>query len=121
VRAIVIKRAYEGPSPDDADRGLVDRIRPRGVTSDALQVDEWPDEHAPTSALRRRFGHDPARCQESRRRRLEELRSDVATDLPARPSTWARASPVTLVYSARDTAHHQARVLAEALAGMATT
>jgi uncharacterized protein YeaO (DUF488 family) len=121
VSAIVIKRAYEAPSPDDGYRVLVDRIWPRGVTRDALHVDEWARELAPTTALRRWFGHDPARWQEFRRRYLEELRSEVSTDLLARLSTRARAGPVTLVYSARDTAHNQARVLAEALAGTATT
>jgi uncharacterized protein YeaO (DUF488 family) len=119
--AIAIKRAYEPPASDDGYRVLVDRIWPRGVTRDALHIDEWARELAPSTALRTWFGHDPARWQEFRRRYLEELRSDVATDLLARLSTRARASPVTLVYSARDTAHNQARVLAEVLAGMATT
>jgi uncharacterized protein YeaO (DUF488 family) len=119
--AVVIKRAYEPPASDDGYRVLVDRVWPRGVTRDALQLDEWARELAPSTALRKWFGHDPARWQEFRQRYLKELRSGAYADLLAHLSTRAATGRVTLVYSARDTEHNQARVLADVLAGKATT
>ncbi len=110
---IAIKRAYEAAAPDDGYRVLVDRLWPRGVRRDVLQLDEWARELAPSTALRTWFGHDPARWPEFRTRYLAELRSGAATDSLARLASRARTGRVTLVYAARDTAHNEARVLAE--------
>jgi len=114
---IRIKRIYEPPESADGDRLLVDRLWPRGVSRKDTPVDAWMKEIAPSTELRRWFGHDVSRWQEFRRRYEVELgtRQDLVTEILSR----ARLRPVTLLYSARDPDHNQAVVLAEHLAAMA--
>jgi uncharacterized protein YeaO (DUF488 family) len=108
-----LKRAYEPPARSDGYRVLIDRLWPRGVSKEEAQLDEWARELAPSSALRRWFGHDPARFDEFRRRYLEELvaREEKLRELRRR----AREGTLTLVYGARDSEHNDAVVLAELL------
>jgi uncharacterized protein YeaO (DUF488 family) len=108
-----LKRAYEDATVSDGHRVLIDRIWPRGVTREEAQLDEWARELAPSSELRRWFGHDPARFTEFRRRYMEELAAHDAKlgELRRR----AREGTVTLVYAARDSEHNDAVVLAEIL------
>jgi uncharacterized protein YeaO (DUF488 family) len=108
-----LKRAYEDATVSDGHRVLIDRIWPRGVTREEAQLDEWARELAPSSELRRWFGHDPARFAEFRRRYMEELAAQDAKlgELRRR----AREGTVTLVYAARDTEHNDAVVLDEIL------
>ncbi len=73
-----IKRAYEPALPEDGARFLVDRLWPRGVKKETLALTAWLKDVAPSDALRRWFGHDPARWTEFRRRYRAELK--VATD-----------------------------------------
>ncbi len=111
--AVRIKRAYEPPEPADGYRVLIDRIWPRGVSKEEARLDEWARELAPSSELRRWFGHDPARFEEFRRRYRAELagHEEKLRELRRR----ARQGTLTLVYSARDTEHNDAVVLAELL------
>src|SRR5438094_10085081 len=111
--AVQLKRAYEQAEPSDGHRVLVDRIWPRGVTREQARLDEWARELAPSSELRRWFGHDPARFAEFRRRYLDELKAqqEKLRELRRR----AREETLTLVYGARDTEHNDAVVLAELL------
>ena len=108
-----LKRAYDPVAATDGYRVLVDRIWPRGVTREEAHLDEWARELAPSTGLRRWFGHDPARFEEFQRRYIEELASQAQKlrELRAR----AREGTLTLVYAARDTDHNDAVVLAELL------
>jgi uncharacterized protein YeaO (DUF488 family) len=108
-----LKRAYEPVSADDGARILIDRIWPRGVSRKEAQLDEWVPELAPSTELRRWFGHDPARFDEFRRRYIGELAAQAGKLRELRRR--ARAGTVTLVYAARDTEHNDAVVLAEVL------
>jgi uncharacterized protein YeaO (DUF488 family) len=110
---IRLKRAYEPAAASDGYRILVDRLWPRGRTREALSLDEWAPDLAPSTELRRWFGHDPARFEEFRLRYAEELTAheDGLRQLRRR----ALESTVTLVYSARDVEHNDAVVLAEIL------
>lgn len=110
---IQIKRAYEPAALDDGERYLVDRLWPRGVKKDALVLNGWLKEIAPSDSLRRWFGHDPARWVEFRRRYREDLKSQEATLKPLRDAL--KRGTVTLVYSARDEERNQAVVLREFL------
>ncbi len=114
---IRVKRIYEPPEAADGVRLLVDRIWPRGVSRESACLDDWMKEIAPSSELRRWFGHDASRWQEFKRRYAVEL--DTRQDLVAEIISLARDRPVTLLYSARDTDHNQAVALAEYLAGKA--
>jgi uncharacterized protein YeaO (DUF488 family) len=110
---IRMKRAYEPADDSDGYRVLIDRLWPRGVSRERAELDEWIKELAPSGELRQWFGHDPARFDEFRRRYADELRSQrpLLTALRRR----ARLGTLTLVYSARDTEHNDAVVLAEVL------
>jgi uncharacterized protein YeaO (DUF488 family) len=110
---IHLKRAYEPAGPSDGHRVLIDRLWPRGVSKEEAGIDEWERELAPSTELRQWFSHEPSRFEEFRRRYTEELRSQRPrlTELRRR----ARQGRITLVYSARDTDHNDAVVLAEVL------
>ena len=112
-----IKRAYEEPARSDGHRVLVDRLWPRGVKKDALQLDLWAKELAPSAALRRWFGHDPARFRDFARRYHAELRHDPARSILADLTRRAAHATVTLVYGARDETHNEALVLKRVLEG----
>jgi uncharacterized protein YeaO (DUF488 family) len=110
---IRLKRAYDPPSADDGERVLVDRLWPRGLRKSAAAIDRWLKEIAPSTELRRWFGHDPGRWSEFRRRYRTELsgHADLVSELQA----LARKKPVTLIYAARDERHNEAVVLRDVL------
>ncbi|HVZ15266.1 MAG TPA: DUF488 domain-containing protein [Bauldia sp.] len=110
---IRIKRIYDAPARDDGARVLVDRLWPRGIKKSDLGLAAWLKDVAPTTALRKWFGHDPARWTEFQRRYRAELEKNAAA--VAELLALARKGRVTLLYSARDAEHNQAVVLAEFL------
>ena len=103
---VLIKRAYAPPAAEDGARILIDRLWPRGVKKEALALDQWAKELAPSTALRQWFGHEPTRWAEFQKRYAVELQTQTeALDaLRAR----ARKATVTLVYGAHDEAHNNA-------------
>ncbi len=108
-----LKRAYDPAAPSDGYRVLVDRIWPRGVTREEAHLGEWARELAPSTELRRWFGHDPSLFEEFRRRYTEELGGH--TEKLRELRRLAREGRVTLVYGARDTEHNDAVVVADVL------
>jgi uncharacterized protein YeaO (DUF488 family) len=110
---VQIKRVYEPASSNDGYRVLIDRLWPRGVSRRSAKLDEWMKELAPSTELRQWFGHDPARFEEFRRRYTAELRDERSRLIGLR--RLARDGRLTLVYSAHDTEHNDAVVLAEIL------
>jgi uncharacterized protein YeaO (DUF488 family) len=103
------KRAYEPAEPSDGIRFLVDRLWPRGIKKEKLEMESWLKDVAPSPALRKWFAHDPAKWKEFQRRYRAELESN--------PRAWqpifeaAKQGNVTLLYSARDTEHNSAILL----------
>lgn len=110
---VQIKRVYEPASSNDGERVLIDRLWPRGVSRQNAKLDQWVKELAPSTELRHWFGHDPRRFEEFRRRYIDELRDERPRLAALRRR--ARDGTLTLVYSARDTEHNDAVVLAEIL------
>lgn len=106
---VQIKRAYEPPAPEDGTRILIDRLWPRGVKKEALALDQWNKELAPSTALRQWFGHDPALWTEFQRRYAAELQPQ--TEQMDALRALARKGRVTLVYGAHDEAHNNAVVV----------
>lgn len=110
---IRIKRTYEDRARGDGQRILVERLWPRGMKKEALHADAWLKDVAPSTELRKWFGHQVDRWAEFRQRYRKELQ--------ANPDAWApilaasRKRTVTLLYSARDTEHNGAVVLCEYL------
>lgn len=108
-----LKRAYEKPSTLDGRRVLVDRIWPRGVTKKELRLDTWIKDLAPSTALRKWFGHDPARWRAFKSRYFQEL--DEQPGAVARVAALWRIGVLTLVFSAKDTHHNHAVALKDYL------
>jgi len=110
------KRIYEDPLATDGYRVLVDRLWPRGMSKARAAVDLWFRDLAPSTELRKWYGHDVARWPEFRERYRAELGAhreslDHALELERQHGT------VTLLYAARDEVHNEAEVLAELLRG----
>ncbi len=110
-----LKRAYEAAESSDGLRVLVDRLWPRGVTKDAAAVDLWLKDLAPSTELRKWFGHDPARWPEFQHRYGEEVRTHAEAFEQLRD--LARKQRVTLVFAAKDEDHNDAVVLRSLLLG----
>lgn len=104
-----LKRVYDPPSRADGVRFLVERLWPRGIARERLQLTAWLKDVGPSPELRKWFNHDPEKWAEFRKRYFRELDS--------RPETWqpilaaARKGTVTLVYSSRDEEHNNAAAL----------
>lgn len=111
--ALRIKRAYVEPAADDGFRILVDRLWPRGLSKDEADVDLWLKEIAPSTELRKWFGHEPDKWDEFRRRYHDELAE--RGELVQQIRQHMKQGPVTLVYSAKDEVHNQAVALKEFL------
>lgn len=112
-RNVTLKRAYEPAEATDGTRILVDRLWPRGVSKERAALDQWMKEIAPTTELRKWFGHDPHRWVEFCRRYADELHQNA--DLLGELRSLARQGPVTLVYSAHDQIHNDAIVLRDVI------
>jgi uncharacterized protein YeaO (DUF488 family) len=110
---IRIKRTYDPPERGDGKRLLVERLWPRGMKKEALALEAWLKEVAPSTELRKWFGHRVDRWDEFQRRYREELRSNPESWRPIREA--AKSGPVTLLYSAHDTEHNGALVLRDFL------
>ena len=108
-----LKRAYLPASPKDGVRVLVDRLWPRGVRKSDAAIDRWLKEVAPSTELRRWFGHDPNRWEEFRRRYRVELSHNTALVNELR--AIAQKGSLTLVYAARDELHNEAVMLRDVL------
>ncbi|MGA5759521.1 DUF488 domain-containing protein [Nonomuraea bangladeshensis] len=114
---VTCRRIYEESSPEDGRRVLVDRVWPRGVRKEDAHLDEWLREVAPSSELRKWYGHDPARFPEFRRRYLDELRDAGHRPAADHLRDLAAEDRLTLLTATKDVDHSQAAVLAEWLSG----
>jgi uncharacterized protein YeaO (DUF488 family) len=104
-----IKRVYESAEASDGMRFLVERLWPRGIRKENLQMKAWLKEVAPSPSLRSWYAHDPGKWEQFQQRYRAELKSN--------PEAWqpileeSRRGDVTLLYSARDTEHNSALLL----------
>jgi uncharacterized protein YeaO (DUF488 family) len=108
---ILIKRAYEAAASSDGYRVLVDRLWPRGLTKQALPLNDWDKDLAPSTDLRTWFGHDPKRWAEFQERYREELSSPEQRERLKELLKAAGSRTLTLVYGAKDEQHTHALVL----------
>jgi uncharacterized protein YeaO (DUF488 family) len=105
---------YDEASRNDGYRVLVDRVWPRGVRKEGAELDEWLKDVAPSSGLRKWFGHDPDRWPEFRSRYFKELADKK--DKIGKLRTMAREHRVTLLYGAKDAEHNNAVALRDYIA-----
>ena len=106
-----IKRIYGLTEKEEEYRVLVDRIWPRGIRKDDLQLDEWCKHLGPSHDLRRAFAHDPAKWEMFRSAYFAELANQ--TEEKNRLRALARKHNIMLLFSARDELHNQAVVIKE--------
>jgi uncharacterized protein YeaO (DUF488 family) len=111
---IKVKRVYEAPSPDDGYRVLVDRLWPRGLSEEEAHVDLWIRDIAPTTELRKWYGHEPDRWAEFQERYQQEL-SDRGQLLDLLRDVERHRKTLTLLFGARDEERNEAQVLAKVL------
>jgi len=117
-RDINLHRVY-----DDCDSGyrvLVDRLWPRGITKVDAALDEWLQDVAPSTELRRWYGHDVTRFEEFARRYRAELRRHPASNAVQHLIELAKTRTITLLTATRDVEHSGARVLQERLTSRAS-
>jgi uncharacterized protein YeaO (DUF488 family) len=110
---ILLKRAYDEPSKRDGLRILVERLWPRGVSKDRAAIDLWLKDLAPSTELRKWFGHDPEKWDEFRQRYWSDLeqKGDLLVLLKHRTTEGT----VTFVYAAHDEERNSAVALKEFL------
>lgn len=110
---IKLKRAYEVPEASDGKRILVERLWPRGLSKEDAQVDYWCKEVAPSTELRKWYGHQVERWPTFCERYIEELQNNpkALTELQQQ----CQGQAVTFVYAARDEQHNSATVLKDYL------
>jgi uncharacterized protein YeaO (DUF488 family) len=112
-----VRRVREQRDPDDGTRVLVDRLWPRGLAKADADHDRWLRDVAPSTELRRWFGHDPDRFAEFARRYRAELGAEPAASALAELRATAIAGPLTLLTATHDVDTSHARVLADVLDG----
>lgn len=108
-----LKRIHDPVAADDGQRILVERLWPRGIKKEQAALDDWFKEIAPSTELRKWYGHDPERWPDFR----QYYRAELA-DQPQRLADLrqrARAETVTLLFAARDRERNSANVLKEVL------
>jgi uncharacterized protein YeaO (DUF488 family) len=112
-KQITYRRVYEETAPQDGRRVLVDRVWPRGMRTRDAQLDEWLRDVAPSSELRKWYGHDPGRFAEFRRRYLTELRDAGHREAAEHLRDLAAHDKLVLLTATKDVDHSQAAVLAD--------
>ncbi|MGC8626868.1 MAG: DUF488 domain-containing protein [Acidimicrobiales bacterium] len=112
-----VVRVYDDPGRSSHEyRALVDRLWPRGVKKADLDIDEWARDVAPSTELRRWYGHDPARFAEFAGRYRAELADDLRAPAVRRLRSMTTRGRLVLLTAARDVEHSGAAVLAQVLA-----
>ena len=111
--SIRLKRAYEPSEPGDGFRILVDRLWPRGVSKNSAKIDLWLKDIAPSTSLRKWFGHEQGKWLEFKARYAAELADN--SELVGQLMAHTRGRAVTLVYAAKDKEHNDAVALLEYL------
>jgi uncharacterized protein YeaO (DUF488 family) len=108
-----IKRAYEKPQKNDGIRILVDRLWPRGLSKKNAKIDIWLKDIAPSSELRKWFGHDPIKWIEFKKKYIKELKNNKTS--VSELELEIKKGKVTLIYGAKDTEHNNAVVIKDFL------
>ena len=114
-RTVRIRRVYEESRPDDGVRVLVDRMWPRGLRKDAVELDEWNKDVAPSAELRRWFGHDSKKFAEFASRYRDELDTATGRATLDHLRNLPKGRPLTLLTATKDLNHSHAMVLADLL------
>ena len=116
--ALVVKRVYEKPTRRDGTRVLVDRLWPRGLTKEAVAVDLWLRELAPSNELRKWYHENREAWTSFRRQYFCELRKPEATQaLQHLYKLMSRNRHVTLLFASTNLEQNNAVALKEIVEG----
>jgi len=99
--AIKLKRVYLKPAKADGCRVLVDRLWPRGLSKATAGIDHWLRDLAPSTGLRKWYGHDPKRWAEFKRRYRTELKGQKEA-FKGLKTLLKQHRTVTLLFSSRE-------------------
>ncbi|MFN4142127.1 DUF488 domain-containing protein [Aestuariivirga sp.] len=110
---IEVGRVYDPLDHSGALRLLVDRLWPRGVSRQELQLEAWIPQVAPSTELRKWFAHDVRKWPELQQRYRAELAANP--DAVEHCLAWCRKGQVRLLYAARDRTQNHAVVLRQYL------
>ena len=113
--SVALKRVYDEPAASDGTRVLVERLWPRGISTERAHIDLWLKDVAPSTELRKWFHHDPQKFPEFRRRYTAELKSEAAQEALTKLREIAKQGQLTLVFAAHDAAYSNAVVLRDLL------
>lgn len=108
---IRLKRIYEPPDKEDGKRYLVERLWARGIRKEDAKLTNWLKEIAPSTELRKWYGHQVERWPEFQERYRAELRQPEKKAILADLARKARRGTITFVYAAKDEEHNSAAVL----------
>ena len=112
-----IKRVYEAPAKADGKRILVDRLWPRGMTREAVRIDHWARDVAPSNELRQWYGHEPKKWPDFRKRYFAEL--DANGDGVAALREALGSGTATLLFQSKEEELNNAVALLDYLEGPA--
>ncbi|QDP98143.1 DUF488 family protein [Microlunatus elymi] len=110
-----VRRVYDEPQDDDGRRVLVDRLWPRGVSKERADLTEWCKEVAPSTELRKWYGHVPERFDEFSRRYRSELEDADHADALKHLQELASKGKLTLLTGTKEPEISEAAVLADLL------
>jgi uncharacterized protein YeaO (DUF488 family) len=113
-----VKRVYEAPEANDGIRILVDKLWPRGITTEQAAITQWIKEIAPSDDLRWWFAHRPERWAEFKKKYIAELAAPEKAEILSGIARLGAKSDITLLYAARDIKRNEARVLEEIITRM---
>lgn len=116
-RDIRVGRVYDDVDADDGARVLVDRVWPRGLRKDAARLDRWVKDVAPSTELRKWYGHAPEKFEQFRSHYRSELDSDVGRAALRELREFADNGTVTLLTATKDVRYSHASVLRDLLGG----
>lgn len=114
-KSVHVRRIYEAPEQADGARVLVDRIWPRGMTKEKAHLDEWCKQVAPSTELRKWYGHVPERFDEFSRRYRAELEDPEHAEAMDHLRDLAKERTLTLLTATKQPEISEAEVLAELL------
>ncbi len=117
IMTVRVARVYDKRKPDEGRRVLVDRLWPRGIRRDDERIDEWLPDVAPSTDLRRWYGHEVDKFDEFARRYASELNDDAHREAFDTLRDTTKKQTITLVTATKDVEHSQARVLTQLLDG----
>lgn len=117
VHKVKAGRVYGERVHGEGSRVLVDRIWPRGLSKEKADLDEWCKAVAPSTELRKWYGHDPERFEEFGRRYRTELEEPERAETLEHLCALARHGNLVLLTATKQVDISEAVVLADLIRG----